>query len=569
MAPPLPPPRGARYARAVSSPYRSVQIAADAPAEQRDELIEQLVHQFSDPYAFYRELVQNSIDAGSRRVEVTLRYQPAGERGVATACVADWGAGMTREIVEQYLVTKFRSTKEGDRTKIGKFGIGFMSVLAPAPELVVVETARDGEAWRLLLHPDRTYELLRAGAAPQGGTRVLLHKELGVAAWRELVERSREAVRRWCRHSEVEVTFAAGGEDGSPPGAPERVGEPLTVDAPFQVEHREAGLRIVAGPARHPPAVAGFYNRGLTLLETAEAFVPGVAFKVVSSRLEHTLTRDNVRRDREFLRVIKQVRKLAGAPLRARLREEIQARAEAGAGAAGALDDLASLLEHGRARLSPAELRFPLAAGGVVDGRALRRAARGAGAVLHAAAGDPLAQALAADGVPVVLTHDGVLAQACEVAGVGRQPAAERWTLCRPAEATPVEQGLADRLGGLLAEAGARVRRVVVGTLHGLGAELGMVLADAGGRALPPARALRSPWRRGAPEILCLNRGHALVAAAFRLAERDVDLAALLCARVMAASWRALDEAADRRLTAAVLAAPAPAPSPARPSPRT
>jgi hypothetical protein len=548
----------------VISPYRSVQIAADAPAEQRDELIEQLVHQFSDPYAFYRELVQNSIDAGSPRVEVTLRYQPAGERGVATACVADWGSGMTRELVEQYLVTKFRSTKEGDRTKIGKFGIGFKSVLAPAPELVVVETGRDGEAWRMLLHPDRTYELLRAGA-PLTGTRVLVHKEMGAVAWREFVEKSRDAVRRWCRHTEVEVTFAAGAEDGAPPGAPERVGEPLTVDAPFQIEYREAGLWIVAGPSRRSPAVAGFYNRGLTLLETAEPFVPGVTFKVVSSRLEHTLTRDNVRRDREFLRVLKQVRRLAGGPLRARLCEEIRARAEAPAGAGTpppSLDDLACLLAHGHERLGAADLRFPLAAGGAIDGRAVRRAGRAAGAVLHAAAGDPLAQALAADGVAVVLAHDGLLAQACEVAGVGRQPAAERWTLCLPAAATPVEQGLADRLGALLAEAGARVRRVVVGTLHGLGAELGMVLADVAGRALPPARALRSPWRRGAPEVLCLNRGHALVAAAFRLAERDLDLAALLCARVMAASWRALDEGADRRLTSSVLSSPAAPPRP-------
>ena len=56
--------------------------------------------------------------------------------------VRDRGEGMTRDIIENQLLVLFRSTKEKDDTKIGKFGIGFASVLAPDPEVVERAHAR-------------------------------------------------------------------------------------------------------------------------------------------------------------------------------------------------------------------------------------------------------------------------------------------------------------------------------------------------------------------------------------------------------------------------------------------
>lgn len=44
--------------------------------------VEELVHQFTDPFAFYRELIQNSIDAGSTRIEVSLSYRPAAKQAL-------------------------------------------------------------------------------------------------------------------------------------------------------------------------------------------------------------------------------------------------------------------------------------------------------------------------------------------------------------------------------------------------------------------------------------------------------------------------------------------------------
>jgi hypothetical protein len=64
------------------------------------------------------------------------------------------------------------------------------------------------------------------------------------------------------------------------------------------------------------PPFVGYYNRGLTLLETREPAVPGVTFRVEARVLEHTLTRDNVIRDRNHQAVLKAVAALAGSTLR-------------------------------------------------------------------------------------------------------------------------------------------------------------------------------------------------------------------------------------------------------------
>ena len=53
--------------------------------------------------------------------------------------VKDTGEGMDSAIIETKLTRLFSSTKEDDFTKIGKFGIGFVSIFAIEPQLVVLE----------------------------------------------------------------------------------------------------------------------------------------------------------------------------------------------------------------------------------------------------------------------------------------------------------------------------------------------------------------------------------------------------------------------------------------------
>jgi hypothetical protein len=525
-------------------------VASDPDAASAD-LIEELVHQFSDPFAFYRELIQNSIDAGSSRIEVTLRYQPGHGSELLTAEVADWGEGMNRHTIEEYLVTKFRSTKEGDLTKIGKFGIGFLSVFAPVPELVMVETGRDGEDWRVLFHPDRSYELLRC-PEPVEGTRVVLYKAMPPAAYREFAARSAEAVRRWCRHSQADVAFAAGGEDGAPPGAPLPVREPLQADAPFQVESRDEHTWIVAGPARGRPPQVGFYNRGLTLFEVREELVPGVSFKAVSNLLEHTLTRDNVKRDDRFEQVVARVRELQRGPMRERLAAELRLAAEA----PGRESDYLALLGHARSQLAEAELAFP-AVGGAVDGLALRESARALGRVAVGEPDDAVVQALRRGGHPVLRAAppagEAVVAAVSQWLGVAVVPAASGFSVCQDGPSESAGAALEEALHGLLRGLGASTQGARLAGVHGEGGRRFAVRVAELGVAEEATRAAASPFTDG-PPLLVLNRHHARVGDALRLATSHPRLAAYLCARRVALEHGALDEDSDRRLVEAALA---------------
>ncbi|MCB9702089.1 MAG: ATP-binding protein [Myxococcales bacterium] len=279
------------------------------PAELRvSDALDKLIHQFSDPLSFFREVIQNALDAGSQEVEVYLTYEEgksARDKGVAIIHIDDWGEGMTREIIEKRLTRLFSSSKDGDRTKIGKFGIGFVSVFAIEPEIVCVDTSREGEHWRVLFTADRKFELRRL-EVPVDGTKIRIYKRVDRPGYEDLVRRSRDVIRYWCKHTRGEIRFEG-----------DLISEPLDVDATIRVREEDEQTTIVVGHPSDRRSFFGFYNRGLTLLEGDKEHHPGLAFKISSDLLEHTLTRDNVIQDRGYYRVLERLQALIRGPLSA------------------------------------------------------------------------------------------------------------------------------------------------------------------------------------------------------------------------------------------------------------
>ncbi|MBC8071967.1 MAG: ATP-binding protein, partial [Deltaproteobacteria bacterium] len=270
-----------------------------------DDALDQLVHQFSDPLAFLRELVQNAIDAGSTEVAIASTW----EAGVTTIHIDDWGEGMTRAIIETRLTRLFSSTKEGDHTKIGRFGIGFVSVFALDPDAVCLDTSREGESWRVLFGRDRSFDLRRLPTAVDG-TKIRIIKAMTATGYAELRAAVPITVRRWCRHTRCEIRV-----DGVP------INEPFDLpDAPCRVVARHADLEVVVGHPRDGTPFFGFYNSGLTLFEghaayPAERRFESLAWKASSPQLEHTLARDKVIEDRGHARALARMHELAAGPL--------------------------------------------------------------------------------------------------------------------------------------------------------------------------------------------------------------------------------------------------------------
>lgn len=258
--------------------------------------LDQLVSQFANPLAFLRELVQNSLDASTELIEVEVDFDREAE--CCFVRVRDTGTGMDRNIIDTKLTRLFSSTKENDLTKIGKFGIGFVSIFAVNPKLVVLETGRDGESWRLLFKPDRSFER-RELAEPVEGTSVTVFLPRGRDELRQLQHDCRETVAFWCRHAEVEIQFNG-----------QAINEPFGLPGlPYTYRHAIEGTEVVVAPVANELAFHGYYNRGLTLLEEKEGSpLPHVAFKLRSRYLEHTLSRDNVMVDEGYERAMAEVK---------------------------------------------------------------------------------------------------------------------------------------------------------------------------------------------------------------------------------------------------------------------
>ncbi|MBI3927791.1 MAG: ATP-binding protein [Armatimonadetes bacterium] len=469
------------------------------------DALETLVQQFSQPLAFLRELIQNALDAGTNGVEVTVQ--------AADDCflveVVDTGEGMTREIIDTQLTRLFSSSKEDDFTKIGKFGVGFVSVFAVEPRAVVVDTGREGESWRVLFRPDRSFERIML-EEPIEGTRVAVYVPPARRKLERFVKECRETVVYWCKHCDVEIRF-----NGDP------IHQPFELGQPHEVRYEEQGTEVVAAPSLDAEPLYGFYNRGLTLLEGRGSPLPGVAFKVRSRYLEHTITRDNVLQDANYRKAMGIVERTAYRALPEKLFENLSS----GGARSWELARLVATYPHFRkSRAWSAEIL----AGAGGKNYSLKQLARGP-APAFADAEDALAVAVGAEGVPVLIVKAQSALALLEAAGISAVPLRESYYLAQLVEPSgDREKRLLGETARLLKAAGLEHLRLA--SLHLSGPDFSdrlAVFCHDFGRAQPAARAAR--FTRG--HFLALNQEHSLWQDLLPVSHHDLGLAAYLLAR--------------------------------------
>lgn len=496
-----------------------------------EEVFENLVDQFSDPFTFYRELIQNAMDAGSNRVDVRVEYRPAEGRVVVD--VIDFGEGMNRTIIDGELTRLFSSSKENDLTKIGKFGIGFVSVFAINPQVVTVDTGRDGQYWRVVFQGGTHFEVRRL-EQPVEGTRVRLYKLLKEDDFEHFLQKSRETISFWCRFSDTEVLF-----NGL------RLNEALEVDSPCQVRHTRPGTELVAGVTSVKPPPFGMYNRGLTLREAAQEFFPGVSFRIKSRYLEHTLTRDNVIVDDNYKKAIKILRDCVRNQLPTDLFAQVKKLLYDPNGAE-ALDHLlgesAPYLGNyrdGMARKFRSLPLFPVVHGAPLSLSQLRWASFFEGAVYLENESNRVTSELFAGGIPVLKTEAGSgISQAAE-AVTGRAPMVASHSVAVPI-LRPVQTGrrelnrLAGTLKSLLKRGKVNVSEVRLGSFEYPGSVVQKLPALFQSGEKTPIRLFDRGLIRSLrlkPGLLVLNESHPLVLRALASSEHTPLLASFVLAK--------------------------------------
>jgi molecular chaperone HtpG len=523
----------------VTGPYRDSEVNTPAEAPRDSGIVGDVIAQFADPKAFFRELVQNAIDAGSPAVDVKLEYDDAAKR--MRVSVKDRGEGMSREIVENQLLVLFRSTKEQDRRKIGKFGIGFMSVLSPSPEVVVVNTARDGRRITLHLYRDLSYELFDAGPATQAGTTVELEIALAGREVDEFVRDSERSLVRWCRHASVPIELAIRTPFET---ATKRIDRPLGIENALVEARRtsdDGELTVVAALTLDGTPYAGFFNHGLMLYETDQPLIGRVSVKIQDGRLGHTISRDDVRRDESFHRAVAFARKVVVENLAKAAATKVFEAAEA-----HELDRHRVLM----AALGSAELSlgrdhtyFPIVEP-INSKRSLPASALSA-PVWTSRRASHVTAALAAVGTPVVLTHDP------DVVGAWLDTNARsvdgELTSITPIEHTDEDDALVALLTEILDHAHREPLSIILASLAGARSDS---LAITGNHVdlvhvVDRDEAARNPFAMLIRRVLVLSADHPQVRAA---RGGDPVVAASHLARAVLLQHRLLDTSRSRKI---------------------
>lgn len=520
-----------------------------AEAPRSPGIVGEIIGQFADRFAFLRELVQNAIDAGTASVEVRLEHD-AGS-GMMKVSVRDQGEGMTREIVEGQLLVLFRSTKEKDDSKIGKFGIGFASVLAPRPSVVVVQTARAGKRLTLHLHPDLTYQLFEAGPATKTGTSVSLELAMGQTEADGFAKRCREALEKWCRHALVPIHFVAEVPEAGLSLA-ERIDRPLGLEgALLEVRGECDGGKLVAvvGIGREGSEGEGaFFNQGLLLQRTERPLLGRIWFQIQDARLGHTLSREDVRRDEHYDRALAFARRLVEEQLTAKARAELERAAEEVS--AARFHALAAAIEEAELPMREGDWRLRLVE--TLGGRRSLSLAAVSKRLWWSRERSAASRLLARANIPVAMFEHGLPVHARMTARIAERGVRELWEV--EAQLTLVEEVAEEEndaaLLGELAEIFAAVIRapsaLVLAKVSGAlgvqpvvsGHRDDAVCAENGRYALDLATARRNPFKLLRTLPLILSAEHALVKAARR---GDPRMGASHLARIVLRHYGLLD----------------------------
>ena len=213
-------------------------------------LTQVLMDQFSEPLLCFRELVQNSVDANSGRIDINTGYDA--NKKLLSVSVADDGTGMTLDHIKTYL-TLFDSTKDTDIKKIGQMGAGKVFAHALGPDVTVVRTGDGNEGHKVVFNSDLSGRVMET--EPYKGTDVQLLIPMNRGKAIAFNKKLGEVVRSWCKY--VKTPLYINGE---------QINEPFDLEGKYvsrvSREGLEAVIRLSEGRSSYD-----FFKGGILLEE--------------------------------------------------------------------------------------------------------------------------------------------------------------------------------------------------------------------------------------------------------------------------------------------------------------
>jgi hypothetical protein len=158
-----------------------------------------------DPWIFVRELLQNARDAGARSVVIEIEDRDGETR---ISCVDD-GEGMGYEHARRYLFSLYASSKEDRANQVGRFGVGFWSILRFDPTRITIRSCprvrEGGGPWQVTLDGELQHAE-RAAIDMRPGTQIVLVRPAGDGAdERRVYEAAHQNARFLCMRDEPDT----------------------------------------------------------------------------------------------------------------------------------------------------------------------------------------------------------------------------------------------------------------------------------------------------------------------------------------------------------------------------
>ncbi|MBU1029878.1 MAG: ATP-binding protein, partial [Nanoarchaeota archaeon] len=263
-----------------------------------------LVGQFQRPEQYIREIVQNSLDADCSEVRINFDYDDS--KSLAEIIMSDDGCGMSFQDTREYLLNLFNSKKYQDFSKIGRFGIGFVSLFAVHPDLVLVETTKNSKTHTVILDSpengggSRTIEHDKPNDS--SGTIIRLRKNISLDDLALIKDGIKSELLESCCYVKKPVYF----ED-------ERINKEFEI--PEAIVNARIGGKGIEGWVGLVPEGEELYqlfNNRLLITKGDKLFDEGcenLSFMVSSRYLSPNLSRDALLDDTKYSFVMKAIRR--------------------------------------------------------------------------------------------------------------------------------------------------------------------------------------------------------------------------------------------------------------------